>query len=101
MVYWRVNTVPVFAEIAEYRLHYDTLVCSLSLVDITHRIVAHNLLHCLHNDCWPNCIGRPRLAERFVLLDSVACRGGAHGATAPGIHPGGHPRGQFSLKKCR
>jgi len=23
---------------------------------------------------------------------------GADGATAPGIHPGGHPRGQFSLK---
>jgi len=29
-------------------------------------------------------------------LPSVACRGGADGATAPGIHPGGHSRGQFS-----
>jgi len=39
-------------------------------------------------------------AEYFLIsrFNTVACRGGADGVTAPGIHPVGHPRGQFSQK---
>jgi len=33
-----------------------------------------------------------------IFFFAVACRGGADGETAPGIHPEGHPSGKFSLK---
>jgi len=34
-----------------------------------------------------------------MRLQSVACRGGADGATAPGIQPGGHPTTEFCKEK--
>jgi len=37
------------------------------------------------------------MTQRF-LLSSVACRGGAHGATASGIHPGGIQGASFCKK---
>ena len=33
-----------------------------------------------------------------MSLRQWRAEGGADGATAPGIHPGGHPRGQFYVK---
>src|SRR6218665_2501357 len=41
--------------------------------------------------------GRPNWFEKHTDIQWRA-EGGADGATAPGIHPEGHPRGQFSLK---
>ena len=50
------------------------------------------IIHSVHNDQ-----SRPMVIMTLLyIIGPVACRGGANGATAPGIHPGGHPRGQFS-----
>src|SRR6218665_1651717 len=50
-------------------------------------------LHCVSVRLFPTCI-----SLLCILLIQWRAEGGADGATAPGIHPGGHPRGQFSLK---